>query len=247
MLPVEKLVEEPYASIVCYPRASRAILRNRMNELRTLRINAVGFVGEKHAFNVKVLGKGSVGIVVLAYRDGDRVALKIRRVDADRASMQTEGKLLNRANSVNVGPKLLAASRNFLCMQFVEGELLSGWLKRKRNRARISTVLRRILEQCWQLDNINLDHGELSHAPKHVIVNAQDKPFIVDFESASLNRKPANVTSICQFLFVSSETAKQVNKRLGAKNMKTVVKALRRYKKERTFENFCKVLNVCGL
>jgi putative serine/threonine protein kinase len=247
MLAIEKLVEEPYASIVCYPRASRAEIRKRMKELERLSVNALEFVGEKRVFNVNVLGKGCVGIVVLADRQGERVALKIRRVDADRVRMQQEAKLLRKANSVHVGPKLLATSRNFLCMQFIDGELLPKWLKKKRSKRRIRTVLQQILEQCWQLDRINLDHGELSHAPKHVIVNGHDKPFIVDFESASLNRRPANVTSICQFLFIGSETAKDVTMKLGAKNNGIVAEALRCYKNERSIGNFCRVLNVCGL
>jgi putative serine/threonine protein kinase len=92
-----------------------------------------------------------------------------------------------------------------------------------------------------------LDHGELSRAPKHLIISRQDRPFIVDFESASLNRRPANVTSVCQFLFIGSETAKQVIKKLGVKDKKAIAKALRRYKNEKSFKNFCNVLHVCGL
>jgi putative serine/threonine protein kinase len=247
MLDIEKLAAEPYASIVCYPRANMAELRRRVKELGGLGIKAVEFVGEKQIFNLHVLGKGCVGIVVLAYRNGDKAALKIRRVDADRARMQREAKLLKRANSVHVGPNLLAVSRNFLCMRFIDGQLLPRWLSRKRSRTRISNVLGKILEQCWQLDKINLDHGELSHAPKHLIVNGADEPFVVDFESASLNRRPSNVTSICQFLFIGSETAKKVAEKLGAIDKKNAAATLRRYKNDRTRENFVSVLHACGL
>jgi putative serine/threonine protein kinase len=247
MLAIEKLTEEPYASVVCYPRASRSELEKRMMELERLSINGLEFIGEKRAFNLGVLGKGCVGIVVLAHRLGDRVALKIRRVDAGHVRMQHEAELLRRANSVCVGPHLLVASRDFLCMQFIDGELLPRWLDKERSKRRISMVLREILEQCWRLDRIDLDHGELSHAPKHVIVDGQDVPFIVDFESASLKRRPANVTSICQFLFIGSETAEEITRKLGAKDRRIIIQMLRRYKDERTFENFCRVLSACGL
>jgi putative serine/threonine protein kinase len=241
------LVQEPYASILCYPRPSDAELKKRLRELRRLGVTAIEFVGEKHVFNVSILGKGCVGIVVLANMQGDRIALKIRRIDSDRARMQHESELLKKANLIDVGPTVRAASRNFLCMQFIDGELLPKWLSKKTSRTRIGRVLRRILEQCWRLDRINLDHGELSRAPKHLIISRQDRPFIVDFESASLDRKPANVTSVCQFLFIGSETAKQVIQKLGAKDKKAIVKALRRYKNEKSFKNFCNVLRVCGL
>jgi putative serine/threonine protein kinase len=241
------LVEEPYASIICYPRRSVAELKKRLKELQRLGVTRIEFIGEKSLFNVPVLGKGCAGIVVLANMNGERVALKIRRMDSDRARMQQESALLKKANLIDVGPKVLATSRNFLCMQLIDGELFPKWLSQKTSKTRIAKVLRKILDECWRLDRINLDHGELSHAPKHLIVDKQDRPFIVDFESASLNRKPANVTSVCQFLFIGSETAKQVIDKLGAKDRKAIAAALRRYKNEKNFENFCSVLRVCGL
>jgi putative serine/threonine protein kinase len=247
VLTLERLSEEPYASILCYPKASKAEVKKRLKELRNLGITALEFTGEKQAMNVPVLGKGCVGIVVLTCRELDKVALKIRRVDADRAKMQREAGMLEEANSVQVGPRLLGVSRNFLLMQFVEGDLLPDWLDRIKGKARVRKVLRDVLEQCWRLDSVGLDHGELSHAPKHVIVNRRDKPFVVDFESASLNRKPANVTSICQFLFIASETAKRVIAKLGMTDGKAVVEALRCYKNDRTRGNFEQLLTVCGL
>jgi putative serine/threonine protein kinase len=247
MLAVERLIEEPYASILCYPQATKGELRKRTKELQRLGIDALEFIGEKRVSNVRVLGKGCVGVVVLAYKSGCRVALKIRRVDADRVKMQQEAKLLKKANSVHVGPRMLAVSNDFLCMQFIDGELLPAWLNRKRSRARIGIVLRKILDQCRRLDSINLDHGELSHAPKHIIVDRQDEPVIVDFESASLNRRPANVTSVCQFLFIGSETTEQINKKLGQRDRKFVAEALRFYKNERTSKSFLRVLSACGL
>jgi len=246
-LTIEQLVEEPYASIICYPKRSLAELKKRLSELRRLGVTKIEFVGEKRVYNVPVLGKGCVGIVVIANMHGDRVALKIRRIDSDRARMKQEFELLKKANLIDVGPKVLAASRNFLCMQLIDGQLFPKWLSQKRNKTRISMVLKRILEQCWRLDRINLDHGELSHAPKHLIIDKHDRPFIVDFESASLNRKPANVTSVCQFLFIGSETAKHVIEKLGAKDNKAIAMALRHYKNEKSFKNFCSVLRVCGL
>ena len=247
MLTPENLLEEPYASIICYPQANKAELKKRIEELSKLGVEALDLVGEKRILNVSVLGKGCVGIVVLAYGNCGRMALKIRRVDADRAGMQREAKLLQKANSVGVGPKLLGVSRNFLLMEFIEGVLLVDWLKIKRTKKLVRKVLLEVLKQCWSLDRIGLDHGELSHAPKHVIVNKEDKPVIVDFESASLNRRPSNVTSICQFLFLGDEPAKILAKKLGTVDRETVFEALRRYKNDRTFENFETVLTAFGL
>jgi putative serine/threonine protein kinase len=242
----ENLKEEPYASIICYPRVSDAELQNRLGELREHGVKAVEFAGKTSAFNVPVLGKGFVGIVLIAHLDGQRVALKIRRVDADRLGLQREAQMLAKANAVQVGPRFVSVSKNFLLMQFIDGAALPDWLDAHKEKKPLRNVLNDILEQCWRLDNIGLDHGELSKAPKHLIVDKAQKPFIVDFETASVNRKPANVTSVCHFLFTSrGEVARRVAEVLGERNNAEIISALRIYKADRARENFDRVLQAC--
>jgi putative serine/threonine protein kinase len=245
-VPTEKLNAEPYASVLCYPRASEAELESRLEEVRGHGVTAVEFAGGASAFNVPVLGKGFVGIVVTARLGGERVALKIRRVDADRAGLEHEAHMLVKANSVQVGPKLIGVSKNFLLMQLVEGWLLPEWLSEHTEKRLVRCVLNDVLEQCWRLDSVGLDHGELSKAPKHIIIDKQQTPFLVDFETASVDRKPANVTSVCQFLFTShGAVAKAVAEVFGEVNREEAIGALRRYKNERSRENFNRVLRVC--
>jgi putative serine/threonine protein kinase len=242
----ENLKEEPYASILCYPRVSDAELQSRLRELREHGVKAVEFAGKTSAFNVPVLGKGFVGIVVIAHLDSQRVALKMRRVDANRLGLQREAQMLAKANSVQVGPRFVSVSKNFLLMQLIDGAVLPDWLDAHKEKKPLRNVLNDILEQCWQLDNIGLDHGELSKAPKHLIIDKTQKPFIVDFETASLNRKPANVTSVCQFLFTSrGAVATRVAEVLGERNNAEIIKALRIYKADRARENFDRVLQAC--
>jgi putative serine/threonine protein kinase len=247
MITIENLSEEPYASIICYPKPSKAELKKRLEELQRLGVETLEFSGEKQALNTPILGKGCVGIVTIAYRNGKKAALKIRRVDADRSRMQQEAKMLKKANSVHVGPRLLGVSKNFLLMQFIDGDLLPKWMEKRKQKALMVKILREVLEQCWRLDIAGLDHGELSHAPKHIIIDKKNKPFIVDFETASLNRKPSNVTSICQFLFISGVVAEKVAEKLGEKDKKAIIEVLRRYKTDRTRENFETVLEAFGL
>ena len=247
MLSLDELTAEPYASIICYPRTKKTELKKRIEELGKLGVKSLDFVGEKTVFNVSVLGKGCVGIVLLAHGNFGQAALKIRRVDADRTQMQREAMLLQKANSIGVGPQLLGVSRNFLLMQYIEGTLFVDWIKNKRSKARIKGVLRGALEQCWRLDRFGLDHGELSHAPKHVIVNGEDKPFVVDFESASLDRKPSNATSLCQYFFFAGTTSEILVRKLGPIDRVVVVEALRRYKNDKTLENFERMLTVLRL
>jgi putative serine/threonine protein kinase len=242
----ENLKKESYASVLCYPKASEAEVQKRLVELRELGVKAVEFVGEANAFNVPVLGKGFVGIVIVAHVDRQRVALKIRRIDADRDGLQHEAQMLTKANAVQVGPRLVGVSRNFLLMEFIDGTVLPDWLDNDKEKEHVRGVLKDVLEQCWRLDSAGLDHGELSRAPKHIILDKQRKPWIIDFESASVNRKPANVTSVCQFLFTSgSEVSRRVAEVLGERKREESICALRLYKKNRTRGNFNHMVQVC--
>ncbi|RLI44025.1 serine/threonine protein kinase [Candidatus Bathyarchaeota archaeon] len=249
-VPLKQLLNEKYGKIICYPRHDLKELKHRIKELKKLNVTAIEFTGEKTAFNIPVLGKGCVGIVVTAITHQGKAALKIRRIDADRVGMQHETEMLKKANSIGVGPRLLKATENFLLMEFIKGTLLPQWietLKGKKTKSKVQKVLRAILEQCWRLDENGLDHGELSRAPKHIIIDVNDNPYLIDFETASLHRRVSNVTSICQFLFMRSQVAKMIMNKLGEINQQELVKALRTYKQQRTRENFEKILSVCGL
>lgn len=67
--------------------------------MKKLGINSISFQGDLKLGLINVLGKGYVGIVVLAKKQKKKVAVKIRRTDSQRKEMQSEAKLLKIANS----------------------------------------------------------------------------------------------------------------------------------------------------
>ena len=106
--------------------------------------------------------------------------------------------------------------------------------------------LRETIAQCAKLDSISLDHGELSKAPKHVIIDRLRNPRIVDFETASVRRKPANVNAICQYFFLSRGTvARLISENLGPRNLDNIVDTLRVYKHSGTQKGLEQVLEAC--
>lgn len=247
-MPVDQLIQQPYASILCFPKPSEPELQSRTEELRGHGVSALEFSGKASVYGVQlpVLGKGFVGVVVIAYLNGQRVALKIRRTDADRANLLHEAQMLSKANSADVAPKLFGGSKNFLLMQLIDGDLLPDWLEINKDATAVKQVLGEVLEQCFRLDEAGLDHGELNKAPKHVIIDRALKPWIVDFETSSDGRKPANVSAICSYLFSSQgEVARTISETLGSRDDAGIIKALHNYKKKRIRENFKKVLSVC--
>jgi len=248
LVPISKLVKEPYSLILGYPKATKGELTKRHSELKKLGITAVSFQGETILNNIHVLGKGYVGVVVLSKLHKKDVALKIRRIDSSRSEMKSEAKLLKLANKVNVGPKLIDSSKNFIIMDYVVGQKITDWVRELKGRgsaAKLKSIVRQVLEDCHTLDTIHLDHGELSYIHKHVIVG--ESPCIIDFESGSTNRRTSNVTSATQSIFIGSALSSVVKNIIKIPNKKKLIDPLKKYKHEQSRENFDQILKMLGL
>jgi len=247
-IPLAKIPETRYARLLTYPINDPSKLKDRVRELSSAGVTSLRFTGSTIIGGVPVLGKGCVGIVTLADLDGITVALKIRRDDADRPSMTNEGKLLRLANSVNVGPRLITATKNFLAMEAFNGLPLFKWAETKTasHRKDVKEVLEKLLYSCFRLDAIGLDHGELSHAPKNVLVSRSGEGCIVDFESASTTRRVANVTSLLQYFLFGSISRTIQAPRIFPRKRQTL-KTLTQYKQEPSVENFNRILEAIGL
>lgn len=246
--PVDSLANQPYSSILGYPRATKRQIQSRIKELKEIGVTGVWFDGPMTINKVCVLGKGYTGVVILAKHSSKKVALKIRRTDSPRKDMDGEMALLKAANKVGVGPKLIASSKNFLVMEFLGGEKIIDWvknLKGKGSAKSLKSVIRKILSDCYSLDLAGLDHGELSNITKHVIVGKSAT--MIDFESSSLERKVSNVTSACQAIFIGSGLAKMVNKIYSVPKKQKIIPVLKNYKESRTQASFDKVLQILKL
>ena len=92
-------------------------------------------------------------------------------------------------------------------------KLLIGQKKPGTKSEEIRLVLNNVLRECYLLDSIGLDHGELSTIDKHVIVG-KNKNTIIDFESSSTNRKPSNVTGATQAILIGTGLAKIIQKKI---------------------------------
>ena len=111
-------------SILCYPRPYPEEVERRVEELRSLDVTTLLSEGRTEIGGFHVLGKGCVSIAIKALIRDTAVALKVRRIDANRPSMEREVCLQRIANSVDVGPKLFTSSDNFIAMDL--GLLISS-------------------------------------------------------------------------------------------------------------------------
>lgn len=215
-----------WAKALCYPHLNERELKIRIEELKELEVEQLIEGGRTQLDKLKVLGKGCVGIVIMAIVKGSKMALKARRTDSSRNDLLTEANMLKLANSVGVGPKLKGATKNFLLTEFIDGEVVETWLQGDIDEHEVLRVFKELVWQCYKLDKIGLNHGELSRAGRHVIISKEGTPVIIDFESASISRRTKNVTSIFQYFLMRGPYATELRKAL----------ALDEASKERTLE-----------
>jgi len=154
--------------------------------------------------------------------------------------------MLKIANSVGVGPKHISSSKNCVLMDLANGmKIIDLIMKKDNKKSKIKSIALDVLEQCYKLDKIGLDHGELSNLNKHVIVG--DAVTIIDFESASVKRRVANVTAATQCLFIGSAIARKVCKLLKIGARDEIIRSLREYKSDKSKENLERLQKVLGL
>ena len=233
--------EEPYSKILCFPKVKESEVKKRLNELKKIGVTHVSFTGPLQIEKCHILGKGYVGMVVLAKKNNEIVALKIRRIDSPRKNMSNEAKLLQIVNKLDIGPKFIKNSKNFLVMEYIEGEKIIDWAKKTETKSQeVRSVLNNVLRECYLLDDAGLDHGELSTIDKHVIVG-KNKNTIIDFESSSTNRKPSNVTGATQGILIGTGLAKIIQKKVKLPPKETIINLIRQYKKNPNLENFEKI------
>ena len=137
---ISKITEPPNSNIWVYPRGTKAQIKSRIKELQGLGIQDISFQGELKIGTISVLGKGYVGIVVLGKLGRKKVAVKIRRNDSPRKNLKKEAQLLQITNRYGGGPKLIDYSKNFLVIEYLEGEKIGRYVDSLNGRGNIANL-----------------------------------------------------------------------------------------------------------
>jgi putative serine/threonine protein kinase len=233
--------------LVCYPRFSEQEYAQRIKEMESLDIGSIIIGDGKSVVNgVSICGKGCVGLVFRARTSHDMVALKIRRIDADRESMENEAGLHKIANEHGVGPRYLGHTKNLISMEFVAGKTIIEWISTATSD-QFRKIARSVLEQCYILDRVGLDHGELSRLGRHVIVSENDIPYVIDFESASSLRRTINVSAATQSMFLFGAVAALAKRIVPEANKEKTIAGIRKYKQLRSRDSFDNLMEILAL
>src|ERR687891_3006249 len=114
--------------LISYPHFSEREYKDRIIEMESLGITSIILGGKTIVNGAHIAGKGGVGIVVKAKAGSKVCALKIRRADADRKTMDNEARFHKMANSACIGPSLEGHTKNLIAMEFVPGENIVDWV-----------------------------------------------------------------------------------------------------------------------
>ena len=252
---VSKLDQATHGQVICYPGNNLKSFSSRVNQLKKLGVEQVIFEGTSKIGSYGVIGKGCVSIVLKGRikNHKDIVAIKCRRVDANRKTMKQDFELQKHANSFGVGPKAISCSNDFFVMEYVDSVKIGKWFQKLKTRSSkkfIRALIRDSLTQCYLLDVNGLDHGELSNPAKHILLRKDSSSLItprvaiIDYESAGTGRKVSNLTSVAQFFFLGGWQSEKVRKILGVqRGKKKLISLLREYKQDSSKQSFEKLLN----
>ena len=241
---LDELTKAPYIRVLTYPKISLRSAKSRIAQLRGLKVDQLIFEGRAKIGRLGILGLGTVGLVVRAEVGGEVRALKIRRTDANRPSMDQEAAISSKVNRLGIGPQVYGHSKDFILMQLLVYQELDDWLRGLRGRGTreaVRELVHAILNQSRKLDIMGIDHGQLSNLRKHAVVS-EGKPWIIDFESAGTSRRPRNVTSAAQYLLIGGKISPRMRRMLGIRSTATMIKLLSRYKGTPDDYTYAKIL-----
>ena len=230
---------------LAYPTRTADYANEILKELEKLGVDSV-YLNTEPKPSLKFIGKGYRGIILKASWNSLTVAVKILRVDSGVPDLTKEAEMMKLANSIGIGPRLFDYSNHVILMEYVRGVDLDKWLNQLsyEDADLLKKVLTSILTQARKLDSIHLDHGELSNARRHIIIEEDFHPVILDFGKASLSRKPKNFTSIISYLVFGPHHMK-ISKMLGVSDISTQL--LRVYKENPSNEVFNKIMTSLNL
>ncbi|MEM7796398.1 MAG: serine/threonine protein kinase [Cyanobacteria bacterium P01_C01_bin.118] len=228
-LNLQEFWQSPARQLLAYPSGNEHTLARRWAELQALDIESIDAYGPGTLAGLDILGVGYCGVVLRVRCQGQNRVLKIRREPSPKESLQIEADMLLLANAVAVGPQYVAHSDNFLLMDYISGPALVDWLQASKSASMIHSVVFQLIHQAYQLDQVGLDHGDLRCITVHALLRS-DVPVLIDFSGASLDRRPANITTLVQGLFISTHIAKLLRPWFPQVHKSELIEHLRCYK-----------------
>ena len=186
----------------------------------------------KRLSQLEEFSQGWRGKIFTAYLDGERVAVKMPKSKEFLNAINKEAEILQIVNKHNIGNKLVYVGKDFFAYKFIEGKHFRDVLNKNNYRK----LLFQLLEQGRVLDRLKISKDELHKPHTNVLVDKNDKLYLIDFERAKITEKPQNITQILQFIMgISQNYFPELDKQ-------KLIELAKRYKREQTEKNFSSIL-----
>lgn len=180
----------------CYPSY---IIEKKANECFNIYRSIL--MASSNPYSLTFIDKGTDSIVFLD-RDSNRV-FKVKRLDTTKL-LSNEGYALLylKYNSpLEIAPRVYAFNQYVVVMEYVEGVKIKDLARQTLSQKELRKILCKIIEKALMLDELMINHGQLSRAYEHIVIRSSDKePLFIDFGNSSITNKPKNLTSIWSFL-----------------------------------------------
>jgi len=206
----------------------------------------------KKITNLKYFSKGKRGMIFIGNYKNKKIAIKTKNPESDAIlRIDNETSFLKILNKNGIGPRLLFYDKDFLVYEFVEGksilEFLNSTIKKfsinKSDGKNKKILLKKILNQMFMMDKLNINKEEMSHPQKHIIIDKKNNPVLIDFERMHYTIKPSNVTQFSDFL-ISNNILTILKKNNININKKQIISAAKKYKKQQNKNNFNRIIKL---
>lgn len=190
--------------------------------------------------DLRYFSKGKRGVILVGKYRGKKIAVKVKNPSSEAIGrIRNEAQALKTMNLDGIGPKLAFAQDEFLAYYFVEGKFTYDYM-REASAKNIRIVLRKVLKQCFIMDNYKLAKEEMHRPIKHIIIKGT-KPVMIDFERMHVVAKPHNVTQFVTFLTGAAMMQIYKSKKMKV-NKNTLQRLAREYSKDYSKKAFNEIV-----
>ncbi len=197
---------------------------------------------ENDVKNIKKFAKGHRGVIYTGNWGSLKIAAKAKLPGSEAVgNIEKEANWLRTLNRFNIGPKLIYSEPGYFVYKFVEGKFLLDFVEKEKKKTKIKKILRKVFDQCFFLDQHNINKEEMHRPYKHVLVKGE-KVTLIDFERANHTEKPSNVTQFVQGV-MSGRLGELLRKKKFKINKRRMIRLAKDYRKDSSKESFEAILD----
>jgi len=167
--------------------------------------------------HMNIIASGWRGTISVEEHSWKKIATKAANDDSVKAAINKESWLLVLLNTawVNFVPQIHQINDWSFSYERIEWIHFRDWWKSDHNKNERRGVAQQLLDHAYTLDKLWIIHGELIRPLTNVLVNKENKVFIIDFERGKQwDFSGRNMKNVSQWMhrvwYIDLETVKQL-------------------------------------